>query len=86
MKKDRLPACWFHYGQHKGLMSVCVPCLSLRDGGLGAAGRDDRVQEDPDKAGPGDGRGDDGVPAEGGAAHCAGHHGDPAGGLDAHRG
>lgn len=58
--------------------------LSSRHGRCGAAGRDDGVQEDPDQTRPGDGRGHDGVPAEGREAHRAGDHGDPAGGVDAH--
>lgn len=59
-------------------------CLSCRDGFQGAARRDDGVQEDPDQTRYGDGRGHDGVSAEGRAAHRAGHHGDPAGGMDTH--
>lgn len=57
-------------------------CPSCRHGSLWVAGRDDGVQEDRDQAGLGDGRGHDGVSAEGGASHGAGHHGDSAGGLD----
>lgn len=63
---------------------MSLSCLSCRHGSLGAAGGDDGVQEEHDQTGHGDGRGHDGVPAEGGAAHRAGHHGDPAGGMDTH--
>lgn len=63
----------------------CDLSLGCRHGLFQAAGRDDRVQEDPDQTGLGDGRGHDSVPAEGRAAHGAGHYGDPAGGVDPHR-
>lgn len=84
--------CHSHYEapvDHSRLVSPRVPPvprLSCRDGSTEAAVGDDGVQEDGDQAGPGDGGGDDGVPAEGGAAHRAGHHGDPAGGVDPHGG
>lgn len=55
-----------------------------RDGGVWAtlAGRVDIVQEECDQEGPGNGDRYDSVPLEGRAPHCAGHHGDQAGGLD----
>lgn len=74
----------------KSLSGISIVTLdfrpSCRNGQQGAAGRDDGVQEDPDQAGPGDGRGHDGVPPEDREAHRAGHHGDAAGGVDAHCG
>lgn len=42
-----------------------LSCPSCRDGLEGAARRDDGVQEDSDQTGLGDGRGHDGVSAEG---------------------
>lgn len=63
---------------------VHKPCC--RNGWTGATRGDERLQEDPDQAGLGDGCGHDGVPTESGAAHCAGHHGDPTGCLDTHCG